>query len=129
MQADVAYRKTTDKGFAEAVQAVEEAVAQHGFRVMCVHDVQETFRSKGVQRDPLKIIEVCNVKYAKQALDKDLLIGLMMPCKINVYEQQEETKISLMLPTALPMFFPDAKLEPLAEEVENILRKVVDDAK
>jgi uncharacterized protein (DUF302 family) len=126
---EFAYTVTASKSFEEAVKAVDEEVAKAGFRVLHVHDVQATFREKGVGRDPYKIVEVCNVKYAKQALDKDLLIGLMMPCKINVYRQNEEVKISLMLPSAMPAFFPDADLEPLASEVEAILRRVVDSAK
>lgn len=124
-----AYTITTAKSFDEAVQAVTDEVAKAGFRVLYVHDVQATFREKGFERDPYKIIEICNVKFAKQALEKDLLIGLMMPCKINVYTQDTETKISLMLPSAMPVFFPNANLEPLANEVESILRQVVDSAR
>lgn len=123
------YTVSTTKSFDEAVEAVIREVANEGFRVLHVHDVQATFREKGVERDPYKIVEVCNVKYAKQALDKDLLIGLMMPCKINVYEQDGQTKISLLLPSSMPRFFPDAGIESLANEVEAILRKVVDGAK
>ncbi len=123
------YTVTTPKSFDNAVEAVTDNVAKVGFRVLHVHDVQGTFREKGVDIAPYKIVEVCNVKYAKQALDKDLLIGLMMPCKINVYEQDQQTKISLMLPSAMPGFFPNAGLEQLADDVESILRKVVDEAK
>ncbi|MBI2952855.1 MAG: DUF302 domain-containing protein [Chloroflexi bacterium] len=127
------YTVTTSRGFDEAVEAVQDQVARAWFRVLHIHDVQATFREKGFERDPYKIVEVCNVKYAKQALEKDLLLGLMMPCKINVYADNGQTKISLMLPSALTSFFPEsgkeAGLGPLAEEVENILRQVVDAAK
>ncbi len=123
------YTVATPKSFDETVDAVTDQVAKAGFRVQHVHDVQATFRDRGFERDPYKIVEVCNVKYAKQALEKDLLIGLMMPCKINVYVKNAETKISLLLPSAMPAFFPDASLDTLANEVEAILRQVVDLAK
>jgi len=120
---------TTAKSFEEAVEAVTSEVAKAGFRVQHIHDVQATFREKGSERDPYKIIEVCNIKYAKKALDIDPLVGLMMPCKINVYEDKGETKISLMLPSAMSLFFPHAGLEPVADEVEGILRQVIEAAR
>mgnify|MGYP005841088063 CR=1 FL=1 len=120
---------TTSKPFDEAVDAVTDEVAKAGFRVQHIHDVQATFREKGVEREPYKIIEVCNVKYAKQALEKDPLVGLMMPCKINVYQENGQTRITFLLPSAIPMFFPAANLETLADEVERVLRKVVAAAK
>ncbi|MCL5264283.1 MAG: DUF302 domain-containing protein [Chloroflexi bacterium] len=123
------YTVATSKSFDQAVEAVNNAVANAGFRVLHTHDVQGTFREKGVEIAPYKIVEVCNVKYAKQALAKDLLIGLMMPCKINVYTQKDQTKISLMLPTVMSVLAPGLGMEPLAEEVEGILRGVVDAAK
>ena len=123
------YATTTDKSFADAERAVQDAVAAQGFRVLHVHDVQATFAEKGIQRDPYKIIEVCNVKYANQALKADPLVGLMMPCKINVYVDNGKTSIALFNPSTLADFFPAAALDAMAQEVELILRAVVDAAK
>ena len=126
---DFAYSITTPKSFADVERDVQNAVAANGFRVLHVHDVQATFAEKGIQRDPYKIIEVCNVKYANQALKADTLIGLMMPCKINVFVEQGATKIGLLLPSLLAEFFPQAKLDGMARELETLLRGIVDAAK
>jgi len=126
---DLAYTVTTPKAFDAAVVALEHQVAAKGFRVLHIHDVQKTFAEKGIAREPYKIIEVCNVKYANQALTADPLIGLMMPCKINVFAEQGATKISLLAPSILSEFFPHANLSAMAREVETILREVVDTAK
>ncbi len=126
---DFAYTITTSKSFSEVEQCIQNAVAAKGFRVLHVHDVQATFAEKGIQRDPYKIIEVCNVKYANQALKADTLIGLMMPCKINVFVENGATKISLLKPSLLATFFPQAKLDSMAQEIETILTAVVDAAK
>jgi uncharacterized protein (DUF302 family) len=69
------------------------------------------------------------VKYASQALVADALVGLFMPCKINVFTQKGETKISLLLPSLLAEIFPNAKLDGMAREIETALRAVVDSAK
>jgi uncharacterized protein (DUF302 family) len=124
-----AYTITSSKSFDDATRAIEQTVTANGFRVLHTHDVQQTFAEKGVARDAYKIVEVCNVKYANQALRADPLVGLMMPCKINVFTEQGVTKISLLLPSLLSEFFPHANLGALAQEVETILRAVVDSAK
>lgn len=126
---DIAYTVSTEKPFGEVEHAVQDAVAAKGFRVLHVHDVQATFAEKGVSREPYKIIEVCNVKYANQALTADPLIGLMMPCKINVYTENGKTKLALLKPSMLSTFFPRAAIDAMAQEVESILRAVVDLAK
>jgi uncharacterized protein (DUF302 family) len=129
MTVDLAYTVTTGKTFEETVQAVLDAVAAKGFRVLHIHDVQATFAEKGITREPYKIIEVCNVKYAHQALQADSLVGLMMPCKINVFSERSATKLALLNPSLLAQFFPQAKLEALSQEIETLLRAVVDAAK
>lgn len=123
------YTIATEKSFADAERAVQNAVTAKGFRVLYVHDVQATFAEKGIKRDPYKIIEVCNVKYANQALTADPLIGLMMPCKINVFTEKDKTMIVLLKPSMLSSFFPQAAIESMAQEVESILQTVVDAAK
>ncbi len=122
------YEVTTGRSFDAAVEAVQAAVAEEGFRVLHIHDVQATFREKGLDRDPYKIIEVCNVRYAKQALDRDPLVGLMMPCRINVFLAGGRAHVALASPEMLAQFFPNAGLEGLATEVNAILRRVVDRA-
>jgi uncharacterized protein (DUF302 family) len=125
---DFHYTVTAQKDFDSAVAAVEAAVTANGFRVLHVHDIQATFQDRGVEHDPYKIVEVCNVGFAKQALESGLLVGLMMPCKINVYLERGQTKISLFLPSTVASFFPQAGLEGLAGEVEAILKRAVDAA-
>ncbi len=123
------YTVSTSKDFPSAVAAVQEAIAAAGMRVLHIHDVQATLAEKGFQRDPFQIIEFCNAKYASAFLDADVRIGLCIPCKINVYVHDGKTWISGMRPIILPMFFPDADLGSKPEEVDTIIRSIIDRAK
>lgn len=128
-QPDFSYTVTTARDFEAAVKAVEEATAAQGMKVQHVHDVQATLRSKGYASDPLKIIEICNARYAHEVLAKDILISLMMPCKINVYVRDGKTYISALRPTMLAQFFPHARLEEVAREVDTKIRTIVEAAR
>jgi uncharacterized protein (DUF302 family) len=118
----------TDKPYAEAVQAVVDAAGAHGFRVSFVHDIAETLRERGFEREPVTIVEMCNAKYASEVLAEDILIGLMLPCPVMVYEQDGDVLISTMRPTLMGSFFPAAEIADVASAVEAKIFAIVEDA-
>ena len=120
---------TTEKSFDETVAAIEKKTAEKGFRVLHTHDVAATLAEKGFKRQPLKIIEICNAKYANQVLEKDVKISLMLPCPISVYLEGGKTHISTLLPSSIADFFPRAGIEGLASEVEGIVLKIVEESR
>lgn len=119
---------TTDKPYDEAVRAVVDAAQQHGFRVQFVHDVAETLAERGFEREPVTIVEMCNAKHASQVLAQDVLIGLMLPCPVMVYEQDGAVRLSTMRPTLMSSMFPDANIADVAAEVEVKIVAIVQDA-
>ena len=119
---------TTSKPFEEAVEAVQSKATENGFRVLHTHDVAATLAEKGFPREPLKIIEICNAKYASQVLDRDVKVSLMLPCPISVYVQAGKTYLSTLLPTSITEFFPQAGIEDLASEVESVVLKIISEA-
>ena len=123
------YTLTTNKTFDEAVESVQEKIVEAGMRVLYIHDVQETLGEKGFQREPFKIIEFCSAKFADEFLNKDIKIGLCLPCKINVYIKDGETFISGMRPIILPQFFPQADFGERPKEVDQIIQNIINNAK
>ena len=123
------YTITTQKDFDSAVSAVQEETAKAGFRVLYVHDVQKTLAEKEFKIEPMKIIEFCNAKSAYTVLQADIKIGLCLPCKILVYTKDGQTIISGMRPIILPQFFPHAQLGALPEEIDVLIKNVIDKAK
>ena len=123
------YTLTTNKTFDEAVESVQEEIGKSGMRVLYVHDVQKTLGEKGFEREPFKIIEFCNAKFANEFLNKDIKLGLCLPCKINVYTKEGQTFISGMRPIILPQFFPEADLGERPQEIDQIIQNIINNAK
>ncbi len=121
--------RQTGKPFDLAVQAVEQKTAEKGFRVLHTHDVAATLAEKGFPRDPLKIIEICNARYASEVLKKDVNIALMLPCPVAVYTQAEKTFISTMLPSTLVEFYPQADIDEIASKVEQVVLEIINETK
>lgn len=123
------YLVETPKEFEQAVKAVEQKTEEKGFRVLHTHDVGGLLTEKGFPRDPLKIVEVCNARFASQVLQKDINVALMLPCPITVYVEGGKTYISTMRPTAIAQFYPNSGIEHEAEEVEKTILAIIDAAK
>lgn len=123
------YTVTTGKSFDNAVTAVEQETKIAGFRVLYIHDISATLKEKGFDIESLKIIEICNAKSAYTVLQADIKIGLMLPCKINVYRKNEKTYISGLNPAVISQFFPQANLGNLPSEVGVVIKNIIDKSK
>ena len=119
---ELGYKKKTSKKFDETVARIEELTASKQFRVLHVHDVQATLAEKGLERGPMKIVEICSAKFAHRALGLNHDVGLFMPCKINVYTENGETVVSAMRPSMISEFFAEKELKELADEVDLLTR-------
>lgn len=126
---ELAYTVATGKSVEEAVAAVETATERNGFRVLATHDVGRILAEKGFERDPIVIVEVCNAKYASAVLAEDVAIGTLLPCKVNVYRDGGQTYLSALRPAVLSEFFPSPVVAQAAQEVENRIRAIVDEAR
>jgi len=123
------YTVKTGKSPDEAVASVEKAAQDQNFRVLHIHYVDDTLREKGFEREPYRIVEVCNSKFAFEVLNADIEVGLFLPCKINVYVKNGQTYISGLHPQIMSELFDNKKIHQVADEVEVIIRKIVDSAK
>ncbi len=125
---DFEYTVQTGKPFDEAVAAVERHTAAKGFRVLHTHDVAATLAEKGFEREPLKIVEICNAKFAHEVLQKDITTALMLPCPIVIYRKDGKTHISTMLPALMSQFFPGKGIEAIAALVQTAVVSIVDES-
>lgn len=128
MTNEFAYTAKTEKTFTDVVAAFERIVPEHQFRVLHTHDVQATLAEKGFQRDPLKIIEVCNSGFAHKALQINMDVALFMPCRYTVYTEANQTVVSLARPTMISQMLPQAEFRALADDIESTLIAILNEA-
>lgn len=125
---EIAYRLETDKPFAEVCDKIEKLTPENQFRVLAVHDVQQTLAEKGFEHGPLKIIEVCSAGFAHKALQMEEDVALFMPCRYAVRTENNKTIVTLARPSMMATFLPGAGLEELAASVEDTLKRIMTEA-
>ena len=128
MDMNFAYELQTDKPFDDVVASIEKNTPENNFRILAVHNVQETLAEKGLERGPLKIIELCNAPFAHIALQKDMDVSLFMPCRYSVYTEYDKTIVKLNRPSMIVQLMPESGLTELAEDVEETLKKIMEES-
>ena len=121
-------QKTLDLGFDEALARVPQALSAEGFGVLTEIDVQATLKKKlGVDFRRYRILGACNPPFAHQALQHSLDVGMLLPCNVIVYETDDgKTVVSAVDPMLTMASQGDPSLRPLAEQVQQKLRRVID---
>lgn len=111
--------------FAVVRAKLEEALAQEGFGVLTEIDVQATLQEKlGADHEPHVILGVCNPQLAKQALDIDREVALLLPCNVTLRWTGRATEIQILDPERAFTLANDAtrsELEGLAIDVRRRL--------
>lgn len=125
------YIVPTNKTFNQASTDLEAAVLRHGFGVLHVHDLGATLRNKGMAfEEECKVFEVCNPAQAAKVLSVDMRLNMALPCRISVFTEKGITRIGIIKPVPmLTALSQDATLLHVAEEVEEKLLQMVDEAK
>lgn len=125
------YIVESEKSFEQAVDDLDDAVKQHGFGVLHIHDLGNTLRSKGVDfKENCKVFEVCNPKQAAKVLATDMRLNMALPCRISVFTENNKTKIGLIKPEEmLSALSKDESLVDTAKQVEEITKQMVNQAK
>lgn len=121
------YKKSVPLGYANTVARVKEELKKEGFGVLTEIDVKQTLKDKlNVDFEDYIILGACNPPLAYQALTAERDIGVLLPCNVIVYVQDGKTFVSAVLPTVQLGKVGNPKLLPIAEQVEEKLKKVVD---
>lgn len=117
----------TKKSIEQASKDLVQVVSEHGFGVLHIHNLKETLNNKGIDYDnECRVFEVCNPKKAKEIMDSDMSLNLVLPCRISIYEENGKILIGMLKPKDLLLQLSDAKsLLVVAEEVEETMMKII----
>ena len=120
---------TTKKTVSAATVALHAAVEANHFGVMQVHNLKETMVKKGVEfAHECLIFEVCQPQQAKKVLDQNMSVSTALPCRISIYEEGGKTILATLKPTTLLALFNTPQLKDVAQEVEDTIVKIMQDA-
>jgi len=122
------YQRIIKKSFDYVNQEIRKSLQEQGFGVLTEIDVSKTLKMKlDVDFRNYLILGACNPPFAYEALKTELEIGLLLPCNVVIWEN-EDGSITLSVVDASKMLSVSGnpKLEKVAENVNKLLRQAMD---
>ena len=120
------YKKEVGMNYHEAIARAREELQKEGFGVLTEIDVKATLKKKlDVEFDDYIILGACNPAMAYKALQSEQDLGLMLPCNMIIYSKKGKTYVAAIKPTVQMEKIGNPKLTPIASQVEDKLKKVV----
>jgi len=116
------YTKKFSGSFDQAESAIKASLSKQGFGILTEINIQTALKEKlNVDYPKYKILGACNPPLAYQALQAEPEIGLLLPCNVIVYEQENQIFISIMKPTAALGLTSNPKIAEIAKQAEQKL--------
>lgn len=120
--------REVEKGFSETIKKTEGELEEQGFGVLTEIDVGETLEAKlDVEFQNYKILGACSPSHAYEALQKETELGLLLPCNVIVYEEEESVYVSAVDPETLLDVTGNDDLKSIASEIKDSLTAVVEE--
>lgn len=127
-QTNYGFTKIVNLNYDEAIEKVTEELKKEGFGVLTEIDVKATLKKKlDVDFKPYKILGACNPPFAYKSLQEEEQIGLMLPCNVIVYvNDNKETVVAAINPIASMMAVNNPNLGEVAKIIQDKLKKVIE---
>lgn len=124
------YKKQLNMSFEEAERKTREGLVKEGFGIITEINAKATFKKKlDVDFENYIILGACQPASAHKVLQIDKEIGLLLPCNVIVYQDNGKVFVSTILPSVAMGMVENSGLTPIAKEVEDKLKRVVDQVK
>lgn len=123
----IGMKKTLSMSFDDALSKVPEALKSEGFGVLTEIDVQKTLAQKlQVSFRKYRILGACNPTLAHRALSAEIDAGVMLPCNVIIYEQDDGQTLVNVVDPLQTLARESGPLEAIAREAREKLDRVLD---
>ncbi len=112
--------------FSEAEARTTDALKEEGFGVLSEIDIKAAMKEKlDLDYRQYKILGACNPNLANQALKEEYELGLLLPCNVIVYEEEECSVVAMVDPKTMLGVVDNQALARIAEEANERLRRAL----
>ena len=86
------FQRTVSLSFQTVDERIRDALQYVGFGIITEIDLKRTFKEKlDLKFKPYKVLGACNPKLAIDAINLDHNVGLLMPCNVIFWQNDDKT--------------------------------------
>ena len=120
---------TSSKSLDELDQDFRKALQRHKFGVLNVLDLKQTLGNKGIVLErECRVYDICNPRAASTALNTDMSVSVVLPCRVSVYQDGQTLTIATVKPTDLMKATDLNGVAELATEIEREVSTMMHEA-
>ena len=127
-ESNYGFSKAVDLGFDEAIEKVTEELKKEGFGVLADLDFKAILKMKlDVDFNQYRVLAACNPPNAYKALQAEEQLGLLLPCNVIVYVNDDnETVVAAIDPMASMGIVNNDTVKEVAGTIQGKLKNVID---
>ena len=117
----------TNFSFEESKQKLEQAITDHSWGKLHVHDIHSILSNKGLKIDRLMVYEICKPAYAYKlmSVDEEKILSPMLPCRVTLYEKSDISRMDIGLFTSNMSPLTKEVMNTVAEELEQTISSII----
>lgn len=112
----------------QAVDALKIAVAGANFRIIREQPFEQGYVEAGKESSKKVILFFCNFNMLSKALAIDPRVGLFLPCRVTLVENNGSVQLITVNPESISHSFNNDELNKICEEMSALYRGILEEA-
>ena len=112
----------------ETIENLKVAITDQNFTLIRTDYVEHGFVEEGEENKKQVVLHFCNFNFLFQALAIDPRVGVFLPCRVTVTEQDGKVQVATINPMRLSGLFNNDELKAACKEMTGIYEAIVADA-
>jgi cytochrome c oxidase cbb3-type subunit 3 len=112
----------------ETIEKLKIAISAANMRLIRVEAFDQTFSGKGQENKRHITIDSCDFSFLNQALKIDPRVGLFLPCRFTLTEQDGKVRVMVINPKRLSAIFNNSELNQLCDHMYQVYLDIIEEA-
>lgn len=115
-------------GMDETIEKLKIAIGAANMRLIRVEAFDQTFSGKNKENRRHITIDSCDFSFLDQALKIDPRVGLFLPCRFTLTEQDGKVRVMTINPKRLSAIFNNSELNQLCDKMYQVYVGIIEEA-
>ncbi len=112
----------------ETIANVKKAAIGKNFRIIREQYLNEGLVKEGKENKKQMMVYFCNFDFLNRALAIDPRVGLFLPCRLTITEENGKVTVSSINPLFMSGFFNNEELDKLCQEMHQVYTDMIEES-
>lgn len=120
--------RESSSGMDKTIERLKNAISAANMRLIRTESFDQAFSEKGKENKHHITVDSCDFNFLNQALAVDPRVGLFLPCRFTLTEQDGKVRVMVINPKRLSAIFNNSELNLLCDRMYKIYVDIIEEA-